>query len=227
MKFLIISFALLFAVSTNAQTVEYSSGSINYEDENISTIEVTLSPKVSVIKDKFSDWMNDHYDVNLDGKKLLFFNKEFMTAEGVIIPQISNRKIDLKVKVLDADSENSKLHVFASYGYNNWITEENHPYAFTALQEIVYDFVSEYLPEYYYERIVDTENRIDNIKDDNNDIADDLTNNKEEIEKLMKENDDLRKALEVNKSKLKKASKNLTVRKTEYEVVKKKVTKTK
>jgi len=223
MKYISTVIALMIAFSLTAQKVEYQEGQIMYEDEKIQTIEVRLSPTVSTIKDKFSEWMNDKYDVNLDGKKLLFFNKEYMTAEGVVIPQISPRKMDLRVKVDESEKGNTVLHVFAAYGYNNWITPEDHPYAYDSLKGIVYDFVSEYLPEYYYERIEETEENIEDLKADNNDIEKDLAKNKEDIDKILKENEDLRLELEENKSKLKKANENLKVRQNEYKKVQKKV----
>jgi len=223
MKYISTVIALMIAFSLTAQKVEYQEGQIMYEDEKIQTIEVRLSPTVSTIKDKFSEWMNDKYDVNLDGKKLLFFNKEYMTAEGVVIPQISPRKMDLRVKVDESEKGNTVLHVFAAYGYNNWITPEDHPYAYDSLKGIVYDFVSEYLPEYYYERIEETEENIEDLKADNNDIEKDLAKNKEDIDKILKENEELRLELEENKSKLKKANENLKVRQNEYKKVQKKV----
>jgi len=220
-----ISTILLFliSISITAQKVKYHDGKIMYDGEELQTIEVKLQPNVSTIKDKFSEWMDDHYDVNLDGKKLLFFKKDFMTAEGVIIPQISERKIDLRVKVDEATKGTTTLHVFASYGYNNWLTPEKNPYAYDALKGIVYDFVSDYLPEYYYERVEESKENIDEIKEDNNDIEGDIANNKKEIEELLKKNEDLRNELEENKSKLKKANENLDARQNEYQKIKKKV----
>jgi len=211
------------AYSLTAQTVNYDNGKITYDREEIRTIKVTLKPYVSTIKDKFSDWIDDHYEVDLDEKRLLFFDKEYMTAEGVVIPKVSPRKIDLHVKVDETQKGNTVLHVFASYGYNNWIVPQEHPYAHDALREIVYDFISDYLPEYYYERVEDTQERIEDIKDENSDIAYDLADNKKEIDDLLKKNDELRIELEQNKTKLKKANERLNVRKNEYRKVKNKV----
>lgn len=141
MKYISLILTLLISTSLISQEVDYKDGKIMFDNEELETIEVKLTPNVATIRDKFSEWMNDHYDVNLDGKKLIFFKKDFMTAEGIIIPQISPRKIDLRIKVDETENGITTLHVFASYGYNNWITRENHPYAYDALRGIVYDFV--------------------------------------------------------------------------------------
>jgi len=223
MKYTSTILILLIAFSITAQKVKYQNGMIKYDGEELQTVEVILSPNVSTIKDKFSDWMNDNYDVNLAGKKLLFFDKEFMTAEGIVIPQISERKIDLRVKVDETSKGTTILHVFASYGYNNWITPESHPYAYDTLKGLVYDFVSDYLPEYYYERVEESQENIVEIKEDNQDLENDMADNKKEIEELLKKNEELRTELESNKAKLKKANKNLNVRENEYKTIKKKV----
>jgi len=223
MKFTSLILTLLITFSLNAQKVKYNNGNILFDGEELQTIEVKLSPNVSTIKDKFSDWMDDHYDVNLNGKKLLFFDKEFMSAKGVVIPQISDRKIDLRVKVDETSKGKTILHVFAAYGYNNWITPENHPYAYDALRGIVYDFVSDYLPQYYYERVEDSEDMVEDLREDNEDIQADLANNRKEIKELLKKNDNLRLELETNKSELKKANEKLILREQEYQKVKKRV----
>jgi len=223
MKNIITVLLIAIVCSLTAQKVEYGEGKIMYDGEQIQTIDVILNPSVSTIKDKFSDWIDDNFDVNLDGKKLLFFNREFLTAEGVIIPQVSTKKIDLHVKVDETQKGNTILHVFASYGYNNWITSELHSYAYDSLKGIVYDFVSDYLPEYYYERIEQSQENIEDLEEDNEDIEKDLADNKKEIDDILKKNEELRSELEENKSKLKKANERLNTRQNEYQKVKKKV----
>ena len=209
--------------SLNAQEVIFSDGSIMYEDEEVHTINVLLNPKVKTIKDKFGDWMDDNYEVNLDGKKLLFFNKEFMTANGVVIPQISERKIDLKVKVDESTGDKTLLNVFASFGYNNWITEENHPYEYAALRGIVLDFVQDYLPEYYFKKIKATEKEIAEIKDNKDKLEKSVADNKDEINKLMEENKELMEKIKTNQNNLKDAKQKLNSRNDDYKIIKKKV----
>lgn len=223
MKYLKTLLILFIGLSLSAQKVSYEDGMILQDGEEVETIDVILSPKVETIKDKFEDWMDENYDVDLDGKKLIFWNKEFMTANGVVIPQISDKKIDLKVKVAETTDGNSKLHVFASYGYNNWITPADHPHAHTTLRNIVFDFVADYLPEYYYEKVEDSKERLADLRDDRSDLKDDLDDNLKELEKLEKVNRDLRLQLKNNEYQIETTEKKISERKKDYKMVKNRV----
>jgi len=223
MKYILTIMTLFTFSFCYTQVVDFSDGMVTYEDEEIKTIDVLLNPKVETIKDKFDDWMDDNYEVNLDGKKLLFFNKEYMSANGVNVPQISSKKIDLLVKVDESNNENTLLQVFASFGYDNWITEEDHPYEYAALRGIVIDFVQDYLPEYYFNKIQDTEEEIAKIKDKKEKLSEDMADNDEEITKLLKENRDLMDKIKSNQDRLKKAKQKLNTRNSEYKTIKKKI----
>jgi len=197
MKYLVLTFFAFISLSATGQKLSYNDGTIDYEGSTVQTIDVTLNPKVSTIKDKFEDWMDNNYDVDLDDKKLLFFSKDYMTANGVVIPQISQNKIDLKVKVDETNAGFTRLNVFASFGYDNWITEEEHPYEYAALRGIVYDFVSEYLPEYYLDRVKESEKNIANLSEKRNDMQEEVKDNQKEIEELKKDNEKLMKKLKI------------------------------
>jgi len=207
----------------SAQKVDYSDGKIMYDGEELQTVDVRLSPKVATIKDKFESWMNDHYDVNLDGKKLLFFDKEFMTANGVIIPKISPRKIDLKVKVEETNDGDTQLYVFASYGYNNWINTEDHPQAYRALKGIVYDFVADYLPEYYYDKIQETKDQLKDLTDQNIEFQEDIIGKEKDIVELKNEIEDLEKKIKSNESLISIEKEKLGNEKKDYQKVKERV----
>jgi len=223
MKYILTLLTVVTFSFANAQQVDFSDGSINYNDEEVQTIDVKLDPKVGTIKDKFGDWMDENYDVNLDGKKLLFFNKEYMTANGVVVPQISSNQIDIKVKVDESQDGLTLLNVFASFGYNNWIDEEDHPYEYAALRGIVLDFVQDYLPEYYFNKIQDTTDKIAEIKDDKAKLEKDMANNDEEISKLLEENRELMDKIKSNQERLKSAKQKLSLRNQDYKTIKKKV----
>jgi len=227
MKYIIATLFTIITYGANAQSLSYFEGMVDYKGESIKTIDVILNPKVNTIKDKFEDWMDDNYDVDLDGKKLLFFNKEYLEANGVVISEVSDRKIDLKVKVDETTKGLTKLNVFASFGYNNWITEERNPSEFEALRGIVYDFVSEYLPEYYLEKVEESNEKLDDLSESRSNLKDEVKENQEDISKLEKENEELMAKLKANQEKIDKWNAKKNKRTKEYKSVRKKVSKIK
>ena len=214
---------MLFVTVMTAQKLDYADGTIMYEDEKINTIDVTLDPKVSTIKDKFEDWMDDNYDVDLDGTKLLFFDADYMSANGVVIPEISDRKIDLKVKVDETTAGMTKLNMFASFGYDNWITEDKHPEEYAALRSIVNEFVRDYLPEYYLDQVEDAEEKVDDLKEDRDDLNDDMQDNEEKIKKLEAENRELTKKLKENQKLIDQSKSRLKAKNKDYKSIKSRV----
>jgi hypothetical protein len=174
MKF-IIPFLLftLITITITAQNLSYSSGTTEVEGEIVKTINVKLDPKPETVKGSFENWMEDNYDVDLDGKRLLFFDKKVMSAKGVVIPAISSRRIDLNVRVDESNEDFTTLQVYASFGYNNWITPMDYPYEYAALEGIVYEYISDYLPEYYLNRIEDTKEQLADLKEDKEELNED------------------------------------------------------
>ncbi len=150
-----------------------------------------------------------------------------MTAIGVVIKQISSNKIDLKVKVDETNEGYTKLNVFASFGYNNWITEKDHPYEFAELRGIIYNFLSEYLPEYHMDKVNESKKNIAKLANKRKDLKEDVMDSEEEIANLKKDNEELMKKLKENQSKINESKSRMIIRNMEYKAIKKKVSKMK
>jgi len=225
MKYIIFTIALCSIISLSAQTLSYTDDYITYDDQHIQTVAATLEPDVSTIKDKFEDWMNDNYNVDLDGKKLLFFNKDVMTAENVVIPQVSDYMIQLNVKVDETHKGKTRLYVFAKKMNGVYISQSTDEQAFSGLKGIVHEFIADYLPEYYMEQIEDTKDDLGNLNDDINDMEDKIKKNEEKIIDIKKENKELREKIDSKNRDIKKTESELKTDKKEFKTIKKKVNK--
>jgi len=192
--------SVLYIGSATGQVLAYNNTYLQYEEEQVQSVEVILRPGVELIEDKFNDWLKENHDVKLDQKKFIFFDKEYLTANEVIIPKISDRKIDLKVKVQSTTNDKTQLNIFASFGYNNWVSESNYPKEFAALEELTYAFVKKYLPKYYNEEIENKQSQIRELIKDNEKIQEDINANKEEMTNLEKTNEELLEEWEQNKT---------------------------
>jgi hypothetical protein len=199
---LILILNIAFLSFATGQILAFNNAYLEYEEEQVQSVEVILKPNVDLLEDKFNAWLKDNHDVKLDQKKFIFFDKEYLTANEVIIPKISDRKIDLKVKVQSTPNDKTRLNVFASFGYNNWISESEYPEEYAALEKLTYSFVQKYLPEYYNQKIENNQTQIIDLKEDNNDILSTIKSNKEEMANLEKTNNELLADWKDNKSKL-------------------------
>ncbi len=221
MKTLIHTFILLLftSITSNSQTLVHHDAMISIDGEMVQTIEIKLDPKKETVKDNFAEWIEDNYSVDLDDRKWLFFDKEFLSAEGVVVPTISNRKIDLKAKVRESEKGITTMNVFASFGYNNWITDRDHPSEFAALRGIVYEFVEEYLPEYYIEQIEDQKDKVKDLTNTQEDYQKDFVDNQKKIEDLRAENEELSMKLRENQRKINMAKYSLKTKNQAYDEI--------
>lgn len=223
MRYLIALIFTTFTLTANTQMLSYADALVEYDGQMVSTINVTLDPKPEQVRNSFESWMDDNYDVDLNGRTLLFFERDVMKAQGVVIPLVSDRRIDLMVMVDENSDKATNLHVFASFGYDNWITLERYPAEFVALENIVYEYVSTYLPEYYQEKVSEAEEVLIDLKDDRMDLKEEVEENKEEIEELMQENEDLMMKLRDNQKKISLHKSKLNSRSDDYKIMKKRV----
>ncbi len=225
MKYIIYTIALFSISIASAQTLDYTDDFISYDDQNIQAVAATLEPDVSTIKDKFEDWMNDNYNVDLDGKKLLFFNKDVMTAENVMIPQVSDRLLQLNVKVDETHRGKTRLYVFAKKSDGVYISEKTDQSAFAGLKGVVHEFIADYLPEYYMDQIEETEEVLDDLADNKQDMENEIRENENDIRDLQSENIKLKRKIEATREDIKESEEDLKTRNKEFKKVKNKIVK--
>ena len=223
MKYILLNITLFITTLSTAQTLKYSNDFIDFEDQNIQTVTATLEPDVSTIKDKFEDWMNDNYNVDLDGKKLLFFNKDVMSADDVIIAKVSNKKLKLSARVDESAKGKTRLHVFAKPADGPYFNKIDNPIAFRGLNEIVHEFVAEYLQEYYMERIEDSEDNMKDLVENKEDMENKIEKNEKKIKDLQNENRELREKIAEASSDIKDSESNLKTKNAELQAINKKI----
>ncbi|MEM6265046.1 MAG: hypothetical protein AAGI38_21225, partial [Bacteroidota bacterium] len=123
--FLIIAASLITfnaGFSQNAKTVV-----VNHKDIDHKAVEVTFVEEPKEVKSDWDRYLRKNYDVNLKGNGFLA-NKEVLTAEEVVIPGISPKKMDFYTQIIPGDEEGtSVLRVFADYGYSISLTPNTFP----------------------------------------------------------------------------------------------------
>ncbi len=210
-------------IQINAQKLTVEDGFILYEEDKVQTIDITLEPEVDLIKDRFESWLKNNYDINLNDKKLLFFDKKYMTANGVVIPKISATKLDLKFKVDETKKGMTKIKAFASLGYDNWLNENKYPAEFMAFRDVVYEFVENAIPKYYLNQVEQSKAQLAELQEEGQNLQADLEKVRNKIDKLQKENDELLIQIRNNQDKINITQARINFRSKEYYNVKKKL----
>lgn len=207
-KFAFIFIILLSGSSLCAQKFSMSNTQIEYQDKERTGIHIRMAPDHDDVRDEFKDWLHDKYDFKLKGNGF-WRNKDVMYAHKVELPTVSPDAIDLFAKIVKADNNSTKMVVFAALGFGLPITPERFPVEYRALENLTLNFLSEYLREYYRDKLEDQEDVVQDIKDKKADLQDDISDNKKEIEELQEENVELKKEAIEKTEKLRDAASDL------------------
>lgn len=184
-----ILFCVWAAVFGYAQTLTVNTSQVEYEDDEVASVQVKVSPDRSSLQDAFEDWMDDNYDVKMR-RKGLFGDKEIRQAEAVRIPSITSDQINLYTKTVE-EEEYTEMSLFASRGLANYIELDEDQAAFEVMENMMATFLASYLPSYYEERVEQAKETLSDLQEELADARDDFADNQEEIEDLQKENQKL------------------------------------
>lgn len=160
-----ITFSIIFLFSyscVSAQKLSITDGTTTYEDQEHPCIVVQIEPDTKDVKDEMKDWMKDKKDVKLRGFGFLV-NKDVLTATKVNLPEISSNEMDFYAEVLE-NGEVTEMKIFGSFGYNIHISKEKYPAEYRALKNMTLNFLSDYLPKYYQDKIEDTQELLSDLK---------------------------------------------------------------
>ena len=216
--FLFIGFSSL---QLTAQRLSISDVATVYENIERTSIEVMMEPGPDLIKDQFSDWMKKELDVKLKGYGFLT-NKDVLIAEKIKIPAISGKQMDFYVQVIE-EGENSKMSVFASYGYDIHITPESHPVAYRSMKGVVLDFLDDFLPNWYMNRIEESREVVSDLENERSKLEEEIANNLNEIDELREEIDEKGDMLQETQSELIEAAGTLERRQEKLDQVNQKL----
>jgi len=202
-----IALILISTLTINAQNLTVENATVNIEDKQVPAVKVVMSPAPDKVKDAFRDYINDKHDVKMKGIGFLS-NKDVLTAEAVQIPAITSNNMDFKAKIVE-NGDNTEMYVIGTLGYDINISPDNYRMEYRAMKNITVNFLNEFLPEYYQERVDETQDMLSDLRDDRNDLRDDLADNKEEIADLEKKNRELNAELTSTETKIKEAEMKL------------------
>ncbi len=214
-KMAVVLGALLIFTNVQAQELSLTETLLKYDKETRPAIQIVLEPKPDVLKKAWEDYMKDEFKVKLKGTGL-FSNKDVLSAEEVKISEISSKKLNFYTRIVEKGA-NTEMSVFASLGYDLHIGKDNYASEFAQIKKITLDFLNQYLPNYYQERLKNAEDQFSSLTKDRDKLEKNIADNTEKIEKLTKDNEKMRAELAAAEEKLKDVSKDLKESKTKTE----------
>lgn len=225
---LAVGLLCLFGTNVIAQNLSITKNKTEYDGAQRAAIYVKMEPATKDVKAAWKDYLKDQYDVKVEGFGFLS-NKDVLKAKKVSIKDISDMEMDLNSKIISGEY-GTDMMVFASFGYDLYLSPEKYAKEYEAMESLVYDFLGTYLPNHYAGQIEKSQKIVADLADAKSDLAKDIADNKEdiakmkkEIEELTKENEKMSDELSKTKEKLTVAEQNLEARKEKVESIKAKV----
>ena len=204
-----ILFLLLFTATSYAQVGRIQQTTVEYDDRMVDALTVTLTPERKDAQKAFDDWIDDRYDINMKGGGL-FSDKNIRSAEMVRIPAISTDDITLVARTEERGGE-TRMTLFAMKANGNSVEAEDYR-AFSGIEDVFDGFLSDFLPEYYEERVAEAREELEDLKKDFGKHQEDITDNEDKIKKLQKENEEHRREMTDLDRKIKDAERQLEER---------------
>lgn len=184
---------IISATFLKAQVLNISNETIVHDSKERSAIKVMIAPDTKAVKKAFRDFMDDRYDVEIEGIGFLK-NKDVLYTEPTIIAPISNQQMKLFAKVVGERGETA-MYVFGQLGYNNQITPMANYAEYVAMKELTVTFLHQLLPNYYQHIVEDQKDELADLEDDRDDMRKKLNKNKDKIAELQKENGKLERKI--------------------------------
>jgi len=213
----LVFICLLLNLPGRSQGVVPQKSTIEHNDKNRPCLKAVVRPMPKTLKKAWQDYLKDSYDFKIKGIGFLT-NKDLLTAEKVTVNEISPKAMDFYTKIVEHE-DGSEMSVFASHGYDIYISKEKLPSEFAAMKGIFQEFLQNFLPQYHQELIKDTQKKIKGLEGDRKSMEKQIRKDKRKIEKLNKEIDKINEALISNKSELRQIEQLLRSRKNELKRV--------
>ncbi len=202
---------LLTTFMLTGQTLNITNKTIVHDSKERNAIKVLIAPETKSVKKAFKDFMEDKYDVDVEGIGL-FKNKDVLYTEPMVIRPISPEIMRLYAKVVEEGGQTA-MYVFGQLGYSTQITPSGYYTEFGAMKNLTVDFLNDLLPDYYKDIVEDQRDAISDLEKDRDDMRKKISKNKDKIAELQKENEELELKLVRNKTQLEEGVETLSEKK--------------
>ncbi len=209
MSFVLVVIFLLTG-NIQAQEVEPRKGTVDHNDGQRPCLVVNLDPEPKPLKKAWKSFLKDNYDLKIKGIGFLT-NKDLLYKEDIVVEEISSKRMDFYTKIVE-DEVGSEMKVFASFGYDIYIDENETPEEFKVMEKMLEEFLKSYLPKYYKSEVKATKKKVKKLTKNVSGLNKDISKNKSDIEDMKEEIEELSEEVAKQESLLESASVKLKER---------------
>lgn len=213
----LLTIFLCLPMILNAQVLNISNETILHENINRNAIKVVIAPDSKEVKKEFKDFMDDKFDVKVEGIGFLK-NKDVLYTAQRVIPAIASQSMQLSAKIIEVNGQ-TEMYVFGQFDNNNQISPTKSYAAYAGMKDVTINFLNTLLPDYYKDIVEDQSDLVADLEDSEEDIQKKLEQNRKRIKKLNQENIELEKRLASTRTKLEQNKNELNHKKKTLEVV--------
>lgn len=185
LRYLMILILLTPMIVLSGQKLLVSEGMAEYQGKEQASVNLQVEPGSKAIKSALKDWMKSEFDVNLKGYGFLT-NRSTLNAEGVILPAISDQRMDFFAKVKPLKNK-TQVQFFGAFGPEVPINALDYPQAYANLQSFSLDFMDHFLPKWYRSRIAEAQEIVGELKRERAKLVEDKQDHQDNILELERE----------------------------------------
>ena len=214
---------LLSATFLQAQSVDLENVIIVHDQKERSAVKVVIAPEGKDTKKDFKDFIEDRYNVEVEGISL-FKNKPVIYTEKAVISSISTQPINLYAKVIEI-GQKTEIYVFGQFDNNNQITPLDHYTEYQSMRDLTVEFLERILPNYYQNIVATQVDEVADLEKDRADMEKKMDKNKKKITEMTEENEELEVKLAENAKKIEQSINKLGEKKATLKKVNKNLNK--
>ncbi len=208
-------------LSASGQSIEPLKSTVVHNGAERPCLMVNLAPDPKTLKNAWMDFLRKKHDFKLKGMGW-FSNQELLYANEVIIDSISSKNMDFYTQVIEVD-DFSEMKVFASLGYDIYLNEEQYPLEFKAMNSMLTNFLTQYLPKYYSRKIKESEQKINNLNREINRLKSDTEKSSNDIDIFNRKIEKSRSNIEGNNREIATTESNLVENQQKLETLRSKL----
>ncbi|MCP9235422.1 hypothetical protein [Lewinella sp. JB7] len=176
------------------QTAQLRDATVEYDKRQLPSLSLTLEAPVEAVYDPWQDFWEDRYDVDIDradkdGNDIAYL------AEQVNLPALSDKSFDLYTSV-EGGEDRSRVNLAITFSESDVVTQQNHAATYSAARGVLEEFRTYFYTTYFDERINETRELLEDVRDDSSSASKDAEKAREKIAKYEDKIEKLQRKIE-------------------------------